>query len=262
MECTQPQLNYVAEGRGAPIILIHGVGANLGSWNEVAAKLAPHRLVIRPDLRGHGKSPFIREPFSLEGFAADIVDIMDREGIERADLAGFSLGGMIAQCLAVNWPDRFCKIALLSAVAGRTPEERQKVISRLELLRKHGIGAVTKAARDRWFTDRFAEANPEKIAARIEELMANDLQSYIEAYRIFGLSEMASRLHEIRHRTLVLTGEFDIGSNTRMAHFMHETIPDSELVILPELKHSILVEASDIVAHHIIRHLGEPATDT
>ncbi|ESR25052.1 Beta-ketoadipate enol-lactone hydrolase [Lutibaculum baratangense AMV1] len=131
--------------------------------------------------------------------------------------------------------------------------------SRLALLRKDGIGAVTGAATDRWFTEEFARKHPEKIASRIEELMANDLESYIEAYRVFGESEMAPRLHEITHPTLVLTGEFDIGSNTRMARFMHDTIPQSELVILPELKHSILVEASDLVADHLIRFFGEPA---
>ena len=64
------------------------------------------------------------------------------------------------------------------------------------------------------------------------------------------------RLHEIGHETLVMTGENDIGSNTRMARLMHEKIERSRLVILPRLKHSVLVEAPDMIADEVIRFLG------
>ena len=256
----EPRLNVTDEpaltDTGAPpAVLVHGVGADLRSWDRVAERLRQSRRVIRLDLRGHGLSAPIRETIALEDFAADVLEAMDRTGADIADLVGFSLGGMIAQCLAVGWPDRFRRVALLSAVAGRTPEEREKVVSRLELLRRDGIPAVVGAARERWFSEAFASRHPDRIEARIEELKANDLESYIEAYRVFGTSEMAPRLHEIRHPTLVLTGEFDIGSNTRMARLMHERIPESELVILPDLKHSILVEAPDLVADHLLRFL-------
>ena len=253
---TRPLLNHVVEGEGPWVVLVHGVGSNLQSWDRVAARLAASRRVLRMDLRGHGASSPIREPYSLEKFAADIIAVMDHRGVEQADLVGFSLGGLIGQCLALDWPDRFGRVVLLSAVAGRTPQEREKVTSRLDLLRKGGIVAVTAAARDRWFTEEFAAAHPEQIETRIAELIANDLDSYIEAYRVFGHSELAERLHEIGHETLVMTGENDIGSNTRMARLMHEKIERSRLVILPRLKHSVLVEAPDMIADEVIRFLG------
>lgn len=252
----RPLLNYVAEGAGPPVVLVHGVGSNLRAWDRVADRLSPQFHVIRMDLRGHGASSQIREPYSLEKFGEDIIAVMDAEGVGKADLVGFSLGGLIGQCLALDWPDRFRKIALLSAVAGRTREEREKVVSRLAMIREGGIITVTGAARDRWFTDDFARKHPEEIEKRIAELIANDKASYLEAYRVFGEGELAPRLHEIEHETLVLTGEFDQGSNTRMARFMHEQVAGSELVILPGLRHSILVEASDIVAGHLLAFLN------
>ena len=254
---TLPPLNYRVDGEGEPVILIHGVGANLQSWDTVQAALSRSRRykAVRMDLRGHGASSPIKERYSLERFCADVLEIMDREAIERAHVVGFSLGGMIAQCLALNWPERVERLAFLATVAGRTEQERHKVVSRQELLRDGGIVAVTEAARERWFTEQFARQHPERIEARIREMVANDLESYIEAYRVFGESELAGRLHEIRHPTLVLTGEHDVGSNTRMARFMHKTIPDSRLVILPELKHSLLVEAPHIVADHLLAFL-------
>ncbi len=258
MSHSRPPLHYVTEGSGPPLVLIHGVGANLHNWDETVPLLAPEFTLLRMDLRGHGKSPQIREPWTLEKFAEDVIDTMDRAGIARAHLAGFSLGGLIGQCLAVNYPERFDRVALLSAVAGRTPEEREKVTGRLALLREGGFAMVSDAARERWFTPGFIRDNPEKVAARLEEIRANDLESYIEAYRVFGHGEMADRLHEIGHRTLVLTGEHDIGSNTRMARLMHERIANSELVILPELRHSLLVEAPHLLAEHLLRFLKQP----
>lgn len=247
----RPLLNYAVEGEGRVVVLVHGVGANLESWDEVVAHLAGHFRLLRMDLRGHGASSPIRESYSLEKFGEDIVAVMDEEGIDEADLAGFSLGGLIGQCLALNWPERFRKVALLSAVAGRTPEERDKVVSRLAMIRKDGIIAVTAAARERWFTEEFAAAHPDQIERRIAELIANDKDSYLEAYRVFGESELAHRLHEIGHETLVLTGEFDQGSNPRMARLMHEKIANSELVILPRLRHSLLAEASAEIADRL-----------
>lgn len=259
MNCAPPQpLHYVAEGEGPALALIHGVGANLQSWSELVPRFAPHFRVIRMDLAGHGESPPIRDGYSLERFADDIVAVLDREEVERCHVVGFSLGGLIAQTLALDWPERVDRLALLSAVAGRTPEERGKVVSRLGLIREQGIAAVTAAARERWFTPAFATAHPERIEARIAELIANDHESYLEAYRVFGESDNAGRLHEIGHRTLVLTGENDAGSNTRMARLMHDRIAGSRLVILPELKHSILVEAPDLVAGHVLAFLTGP----
>jgi 3-oxoadipate enol-lactonase len=244
-------LSYTLEGSGQPIVLIHGVGADLGSWDAVCQDLSGDFSLLRMDLRGHGQSSQIRAPYSIEKFASDAIAVMDAAGIHKAHLAGFSLGGLIGQSLAIDWPDRFEKIALISAVAGRTAEERSRVTSRLGLIRENGIEAVTGAARDRWFSENFVRANPQAIERRITELLANDKDSYLETYRVFGETELVDRLHEIRHRTLVMTGENDQGSNPRMAQTMKDKIPDAELKILPNLKHSVLVEAP----HEISRHL-------
>ncbi len=249
-------LNYVVEGNGPPVILIHGVGAELHSWNDVVPALAATHTVLRMDLRGHGKSPPVVPPFSLEGFADDIIAVLDREGIDRADVVGFSLGGLIAQRIALDHPERVGRLALLATVAGRTEEERRRVASRHAVILRDGIAAVTEGAKERWFTEKFAAANPERVALRIRQLVANDVTSYAEAYRIFGSGDLADRLHEIGHETLVLTGELDSGSSPRMSRLIHERIARSRLVILPELKHSLLVEAPDLIANHLVAFLS------
>ncbi|SEM39190.1 Pimeloyl-ACP methyl ester carboxylesterase [Roseovarius azorensis] len=251
MKTEDGTINFEVSGQGVPLVLIHGVGANLGSWDAVSAELEDAFKIIRPDLRGHGSSLPIDGPYSVEKFAADIIAVMDAAGVERAHLVGFSLGGLIAQKLATDNTDRFDRIVILSAVAGRTEEERGKVVARLDLIRDGGMDAITGAAADRWFTEEFARRHPEVIENRIAELKSVHLDSYLEAYRVFGTTELIDTLHRIDRPVLVMTGEFDQGSNTRMARDMHELIPRSELIILPGLKHSVLVEASDVVAGHV-----------
>src|SRR5258708_26652707 len=88
-------INYVSEGSGPPVTLVHGVGSNLESWDAIAERLAGRYRVIRMDLRGHGKSSRI-ETCSLERFLEDVAMVLDALGIARPPLVGFALGGMIA----------------------------------------------------------------------------------------------------------------------------------------------------------------------
>jgi pimeloyl-ACP methyl ester carboxylesterase len=251
-------INFKRKGSGQPLVLIHGVGANLQSWDEVSEALQATFDIICLDLRGHGQSAPISAAYSVDHFASDVIAVMDEANVAKADLVGFSLGGLIAQRLSVGWPDRFNRVVLLSAVAGRTPEEREKVVARLDMIRQGGIETILGAAQDRWFTEDFARANPEAIEQRMAELRRVHLPSYLEAYRVFGQTELVDTLPSITHPTLVMTGEFDQGSNVRMAETMHRLIPNSELRILPGLKHSVLVESSPLIADHVREFLTRP----
>jgi (E)-2-((N-methylformamido)methylene)succinate hydrolase len=180
-----PRIHYVVDGQGYPVTLVHGVGADLQSWDDVAARLTPHFKIVRMDLRGHGKSGRIAD-CTLDDLADDVRVVWDELGIRRSHLAGFSLGGLIAQSLALSDADRIDRLAIISAVAGRTPEERARVVERLKLLREKGIGAITGAAETRWFTDEFRAAHPGRVKARMEELLANDQPSYAACYTVFS----------------------------------------------------------------------------
>jgi 3-oxoadipate enol-lactonase len=248
------EINYVSEGAGPPVTLVHGVGANLESWDAIAERLARRYRVIRMDLRGHGRSSAI-ETCRLDDFLDDVSLVLDTLGVARTHLVGFSLGGMIGQAYVLAHPERVERLALISAVAGRTPEERANVMARARKVRAEGIASVVAAAEDRWFTEGFRKRYPEVVAKRLQELKANDLRSYSAAYAAFAEGDLGPRLHEIHHPTLIVTGEHDVGSNTRMARFMHDTIPGSKLHILPGLKHSVLLEAPAEIADLLLDFL-------
>jgi pimeloyl-ACP methyl ester carboxylesterase len=241
-------LRCVVEGDGEPLALIHGVGASLEVWDGVADRLRDRYQILRYDQRGHGQSEKVPGPYSVEDFAGDLRALLDAFGIERAHVAGHSLGGLVAQSFALDYPGRLSKLALISTVAGRTADERARVEARLAMVASGIAGDHFRASLDRWFTDEFRAANPELLAAYATRNQANDPACYAAAYRVLALTDLAERLPEIAAETLVMTGEHDQGSNPRMARLMHERIKGSILRILPVLRHSILVEAPDVVA--------------
>jgi 3-oxoadipate enol-lactonase len=253
-----PTLRYWDDGSARPpVALIHGVGADGTSWDQIAAALLPDFRVLRLDLRGHGRSGHIEGALTLDDFVQDVIDVLDACTVPAAHIVGFSLGGLIAQGVALQHADRVRRLVLLSAVAGRTPEERDRVTARLAILREQGIAAITGAAQERWFTPEFIARNPDLVARRMRQLQENHAPSHAAAYTVFSTSDLGDRLHAIRAPTLIATGEHDVGSNTRMARFMHAQIEGSRLTILPGLRHSILVEAPEPVTRLVRDFLQE-----
>jgi pimeloyl-ACP methyl ester carboxylesterase len=250
-------IQYKLEGSGPPVVLIHGVGADKESWDEIAPALARRFTVVRADLRGHGGSGRISR-CSIDDFVSDLDGLAEAAGLARFHLVGFSLGGLIAQHYALHRPERIERLVLLSTVAQRTDEERRRVRERAGVLSRDGIAAVTSAAEDRWFTPAFKAANPERVALRLAQLRANDHASYTAAYTVFAEADAGLDIGAIAAPTLVVTGEHDQGSSPRMARLLHESIRASQLVILPELRHSLLVEAPGTVARMIEDFLTGP----
>jgi pimeloyl-ACP methyl ester carboxylesterase len=242
------RLRYRQEGEGPDLVLVHGVGSRLDDWDGVVTALGGSFRTLRFDLRGHGQSDKPPGPYELEDFVADLESLVDALGIDRFHLAGFSLGGLIAQGFALAHPERLSSVMLISTVAGRTEEEKRRVMERLDVVANGIPGQHFENSLGRWFTDEFRRDNPDVIAAYSERNRQNDPAAYAAAYRVLATSDLADRLSGIRVPTLVATGEHDIGSNTRMARLMAERIANAKLHIFARLRHSILTEAPVEVA--------------
>jgi pimeloyl-ACP methyl ester carboxylesterase len=101
------KLNYLQVGSGEPLVLIHGLGANLSFWYFGAARLlARRRCVMMYDLRGHGNSSMPERGYGLDQMVRDLLELLDFLGIARADIAGHSFGGRVAMTMAALHPDR------------------------------------------------------------------------------------------------------------------------------------------------------------
>ncbi|QRM46639.1 alpha/beta fold hydrolase [Rhizobium sp. BG4] len=242
-------LNYRIDGSGDPLVCIHGVGSYLEAWSGVVERLKDSFTILTFDLRGHGQSSRVKGRYEIDDFVNEALALADKAGFSSFNLAGFSLGGLIAQRLALTHLDRLRKLVLLSTVAGRTPDERTRVLERLAALRAGTPADHHNASLSRWLTEEFQAANAETIARLRQRDAENDPECYAAAYRVLAETDFGGFLDQIRCPTLIATGEDDAGSNPRMARYMHERIPGSTLSILPGLRHSILIEAPETVAN-------------
>jgi pimeloyl-ACP methyl ester carboxylesterase len=253
-------LNYRIAGTGPePLVCIHGVGSYLEAWDGVVRHLEDRFTVLTFDLRGHGQSSKIKGRYEIDDFVSDTLALAGHVGFGRFNLAGFSLGGLIAQRLALVHPGRVGRLVLLSTVAGRTPEERERVCQRLAALKMNEAGSHYDASLSRYLTEGFQARHPELIAELRRRDLANDRDCFASAYRVLAESDFGEVLDQIQCPTLIATGADDNGSNPRMARYMRDQIPGSQLRILPGLRHSILIEAPALVASMMADFLdGKP----
>lgn len=247
---------YTVEGNGSPLFLIHGIGAARDTWRFVTPHLTPHFTVINYDLRGHGQSPKPDDTFGLDELVNDLERVRERTGFEKAHFAGHSLGGMIGPAYARKYPERVLSLGLLSTAAGRTDEDSQKVWAVVKAMEKRGVENVLTTLVDRWYTDTFIAEHDDIVQRRLKQVIDTDPEIFLNVFRIYAGTEMMPWLHEIAAPSLILTGENDGGCNPRLNEGIHTAMPNSELVILPDFKHSLLLEAPDDVAKNMLRFLS------
>ena len=243
--------SYSIDGEGPPLFLIHGIGAARDAWRFALPKLIKKFTIISYDLRGHGSSPKSQYEFDLEDLVEDLELLRHTTGFKTAFFAGHSLGGMIAPAYALKYPDHVKAIGLLSTAAGRTQEDRNKILTVIKLMEEKGIPQTLPTLVQRWFTDDFIKKFPEIIEKRIQQVTDTDPNIFLNAFRIYANTEMQSWLHRISLPALVLTGENDGACNPRLNQLIARKLNNSELTILPDLKHSILIEAPNLVSESL-----------
>jgi 3-oxoadipate enol-lactonase len=246
---------YTIEGNGPPLFLIHGIGAARDAWRFIVPILRDHFTIVTYDLRGHGASPMPSDEFGLNELVDDLERVRERTGFEKAHFSGHSLGGMIGPAYAQKYPDRVLSLGLLSTAAGRTQDDSAKVNSVVKAMENQGIASVLETLTDRWFTDAFIASNSAIVRTRLDQVISTNPDVFLNVFRIYANVEMMPWLHKVDCPCLVLTGENDGGCNPRLNKGIDSALPNSKLVILPNYKHSILIEAPNIVAATMLQFI-------
>lgn len=242
---------YTVNGSGPPLVLIHGIGSRRQTWDEMVQILKDEYACITYDLRGHGDSPSSSDVFGLSELVEDLELLRTTLGYSEWHIAGHSLGGMIGPAYAHKHAERVLSLGLLSTAAFRTGDDAAKVQGVVATMEEQGIDNTLPTLVNRWFTDEFVAANPDKIEARIQQVLDTPADTFLNVFHIYAETEMAPWLHEISVPALVLTGENDGGCNPRLNRLIADAMPNAELCILDHLKHSIMIEASPLVADHL-----------
>lgn len=231
---------YVAVGAGEPLVLIHGVGLRLDAWAAQIEGLSATHRVIALDMPGHGGSAPLPMGAQLPDFVAWLAQVFDDLALERASLAGHSMGALITGGMVAEHPDRLARVGLLCGVHRRTPEAAAAVRARAEALRNGECDSAGPLAR--WFGE--DRTNPAYLLVR-EWLDAVDADGYATAYTAFatGDATYADVWPHVAQPALFLTGALDANSTPAMARRMATAAPRGRAVVIEGHGHMVPMTA-------------------
>ena len=239
-------LYYEVQGDGFPLVLIRGFGSNADHWQfQVPAFSSAHKTVVF-DNRGIGRSSKPDVPFSTSMMAADTIGLMDALGLGKAHILGVSMGGMIAQRLALDYPDRVAGLVLActhcgGAKAVAPSEEVSKVFA--EYVMTGSLEAAAKAAGALFTEDTFRN-NPGLIQEYQNLAMRypNEQAMLIHQYEAVLGHDTFDELPEIKAPTLVLTGDQDVLIPPENSKILAGRIPGARLEVISPGGHQFLIE--------------------
>ncbi|HWF50795.1 MAG TPA: alpha/beta hydrolase [Solirubrobacteraceae bacterium] len=242
-----PQLFFEDRGDGDPLLLIVGFGASSAVFDPLADLWSTRFRCITYDHPGTGRSSKRACPVSTAGLAAAAVRVLDELEIDAAHVAGLSLGGAIAQELALRFPHRVRGLILVSTSTSgplSSPPDPRKLASTTARIVKESVQRRRLWLGPAFFSDGFMEREPDRAEALMHPLTAYPAPPWSLAgqYLAAGLHDRALDLHRIHAPTLVLHGERDVLVPVANAELLARGIPNVELRIVPDGGHGFPVE--------------------
>ncbi len=235
-----------------PIVLIHGVGLNHKIWEPQINSF--NNTVLVYDILGHGNTPLTKSKISFDDFSSQLLNLIDELKIHKIHLVGFSIGSLIARNFATKYDSRLESLTLLCSVFQRSNEQQKVVNDRFELSKKSR--SLSKEALKRWFTDDYINKNPKiykKISSILEE---NNVENFLKVYELFVTHQDDEIFENIKTKTLIMTGENDIGSTPEMSKNLSKIIANSKVKIVSNGKHLCSIECADDVNNAIKEHIN------
>jgi pimeloyl-ACP methyl ester carboxylesterase len=235
-------LAYYVDGSGPPVLLIMGLGGRGTDWNPAfIAAMAPRFEMIRFDNRGTGKSDCPEDTYSLEVMADEAVGVLDALGRERAHVVGVSMGGMIAQLVALRHPTRVNRLVLIATHAGGA-SVTPPTPAAMAVLMGDRTRPPAELVRDSMVTitaPGFAARHPEAIDAIVANAVAQPtpLASFASQMQAIMVSDRSARLAEIRAPTLVVHGADDPLVPYPNGELLAREIPRARLATMPGCGH-------------------------
>jgi 3-oxoadipate enol-lactonase len=247
------RIAYESEGVGPPLLLVHGLGYDRFGWGPLPQLLARDFRVVRHDNRGLGESDAPPGPYSVGELAEDALAVLDAEGLERAHVVGTSLGGMIAQELAVAHPERVDRLVLACTTPGgeRAYPMPERTVRAFKSFPTMELEAGLRMFVENALSDRTARERPELV----EEIHAYRLahRPPLHGWQAQGAAALAfdgsARLAAISAPTLVLHGTADNVVDVRNAGLLAAGIRGARLELFEDLGHLFFWEEPDRFAH-------------
>lgn len=218
----------------APLLFIHGLGGDHSFWLYQVPAFCHRYPVLTVDLRGHGQSSKPDVDWTIEHMARDVVRLLRTLGAERVHVVGCSLGGMVAQQLALDYPLAVASLVLVDTLCGAPAGFEEVVREALQFIENNDMATVARARITNAFSDSVDPVMRDHV---IDRVARNDKAAYVRTARAtFGFT-VRERLGEIAAPTLVIVGEEDRVTPPPLSEELARSIPGARLARIPKAGH-------------------------
>jgi pimeloyl-ACP methyl ester carboxylesterase len=252
-------LFYRSDGEGPPVLFIQGLGVDHRGWAAVTRPLARRFRCISFDNRDVGRSALVDAPYGVVDMAADALGLLDALGLGRADIVGTSMGGVIAQEMAIRHPERVRRLVLVTTYTSGDP--RGTAIFQGQALLRRTLSREDYCRATFWSV--YSHQDYRREDGFIEQMIArtagNDLWQSQDAYerhvRAVLNANTEGRLRQIAAPTLILAGAEDILTPMRFSSVLARDIPDNRLEVVEGAGHGMIWSHPEAVVDHVTNFL-------
>lgn len=238
-------------GHGRRAVFLHPIGLSGQFWEDLIIRVSDTLECITVDLRGHGGSPWDGHSFTIDDLAADVAAALKEEGGSPALIVGCSMGGMVAQGLALTAPHLVSGLLIANSAAILPPSAREGLKQRARM----SLDEPEPHARDclrRWFSSQFAQEQPNRVGAIYDALLATDPRVIAHSWLAISTLNYASRLRSFGGHAHIVTGEFDASSPPDGAAAHAALFPRSSTQVVAGAGHLTPYEMPDEFAQIIL----------
>lgn len=258
------ELQYTIHGDSSlplpRLALVHTLGLGEFVWDGVVERLAyrtpPRAVVLTYDCRGHGASSVPGGPYSIEQFGHDLEDLLQHVGWTQAHVAGASMGGCVAQQLAITRPDMVRSLGLLDTTAWFGAGAPEAWESRAKQAEEKGMASLVDFQRARWFSDEYQKQEPAVVARALDALTKASVAGFAATCRMLGTVDLRPQLAALKLPTAVIVGEQDLATPVDMSRDLQSRIAKATLEIIPRAKHLSFIECAPEAANALGRLLA------
>ncbi|MDX1412597.1 MAG: 3-oxoadipate enol-lactonase [Candidatus Promineifilaceae bacterium] len=234
---------------GFPLVFINSLGTDLRIWDGLVPHFTDRYWLIRYDKRGHGLSDCPAAPYSIRDHAQDLSSLLDLLEIEEINLVGISVGGMIAQDFAANWPQRVRKLVLCDTAAAIGTAAAWN--ERINTLRQNGMEYLREAILARWFAPTFMDQKPAEYRGYGNMLVQTPVEGYTGTCEAIRDADLTETTRDIQLPALILCGSEDISTPPRLARSLLNLIPEADYAEIPGAAHLPCIELPQAMAQLI-----------
>jgi 3-oxoadipate enol-lactonase len=252
-KCNNLDIYYEVGGNGNPLLFINGLSSDISKKESFLNELKKYFRVIAFDMRSVGRSQFPKEDFTIADNADDVYELLEYLDIKKTNVCGFSMGGAVAATMALKYPERVDKLILMSTMPAWG---KPYPFSEWSMEVFHNTNVTEKLLKDVYeltYGAKYREKNSadEYVKAAMNPKYPQTGSAYLQQLGACEAFDELDNFPNIKHETLILTGDSDKLVDPRTSEWMNDHLENSKLIVYEGLGHMVTDEvpkkaASDI----------------